>query len=73
MTAKLWWPMLVVVDPSAVRRGGCSYLGRPRLRLKGRRSHERSEESAEAVVAASKPVNEPEVFDDCEGLNERTG
>ncbi len=42
-------------------------------RLKGRRSQERSEESAEAVVAAAKPVKEPEVFDVGEGPNERTG
>ena len=42
-------------------------------RLNGRRSQERSEESAEAVVAASKPVKKPEAFGDCEGPNERTG
>lgn len=42
-------------------------------RLKGRRSQERSEESAEAVVAATKPVKEPEAFVEGEGLNERTG
>jgi hypothetical protein len=42
-------------------------------RLKGRRSHERSEESAEAVVHAAKPVKEPEVFAAMEGPNERTG
>jgi hypothetical protein len=42
-------------------------------RLKGRRSHERSEESAEAVVAVAKPVKEPEVFVACEGPNERIG
>jgi len=41
--------------------------------LKGQRSPERSEESAEAVVTAAKPVKEPEVFVDGEGLNERTG
>ena len=41
--------------------------------LKGRRSQERSEESAEAVVAAAKPVKEPEVFGVREGLNEREG
>ena len=43
------------------------------LRLKGRRSQERSEESAEAVVAAAKPVKKPEAFDVGEGPNERTG
>lgn len=42
-------------------------------RLKGRRSQEWSEESAEAVVAATKPVKEPEAFAACEGSNERTG
>lgn len=41
--------------------------------LKGRRSKERSEESAEAVVAASKPVKKPEAFGVSEGLNERQG
>ena len=30
--------------------------------LKGQRSRERSEESAEAVVAATKPVKKPEAF-----------
>ncbi len=42
-------------------------------RLKGRRPQGRSEESAEAVVAATKPVKESEAFVVCEGLNERTG
>ena len=41
--------------------------------LKGQRSTERSEESAEAVIAATKPVKEPEAFVDGEGPNERTG
>lgn len=41
--------------------------------LKGQRSQERSEESAEAVVAATKPVKKPEAFVTCEGPNERTG
>jgi hypothetical protein len=41
--------------------------------LKGQRWKHRSEESAEAVVAAAKPVKEPEVFVACEGLNERSG
>ena len=41
--------------------------------LKGQRSQERSEESAEAVVAASKPVKKPEVFGVCEGPNRRNG
>jgi hypothetical protein len=40
--------------------------------LKGSRSSERREESAEAVVAATKPVKKPEAFVVCEGLNERT-
>jgi hypothetical protein len=43
------------------------------LRLKGRRRLERSEESAEAVVAETKPVKEPEAFVEGEGLNERAG
>jgi hypothetical protein len=43
------------------------------LRLKGRRSQERSEESAEAVVATTKPVKEPEAFVASEGPNERNG
>jgi arginine utilization protein RocB len=42
-------------------------------RLKGRRSQERSEESAEAVVATPKPVKKPEAFVECEGPNRRTG
>jgi hypothetical protein len=42
-------------------------------RLKGRRSRERSEESAEAVVAAAKPVKEPEAFAASEGPNEGNG
>lgn len=42
-------------------------------RPKGRRSQERSEESAEAVVAAAKPVKKPEVFGACEGPNESKG
>jgi len=41
--------------------------------LKGQRSQEWSEESAEAVVAAMKPVNKPEAFVEGEGQNERTG
>lgn len=40
-------------------------------RLKGRRGPTRSEESAEAVVAATKPVKEPEAFVDGEGPNRR--
>lgn len=43
------------------------------LCLKGQRRLQRSEESAEAVVVATKPVNEPEVFVEDEGQNERTG
>jgi hypothetical protein len=43
------------------------------LCLKGQRSQERSEESAEAVVAATKPVKKPEVFAVDEGPNERAG
>lgn len=43
------------------------------LRLKGRRLQGRREESAEAVVAAMKPVKKPEVFIAREGLNERIG
>lgn len=39
--------------------------------LKGQRSQEWSEESAEAVVATTKPVKKPEAFVACEGLNER--
>jgi hypothetical protein len=41
--------------------------------LKGQREQSRREESAEAVVAAPKPVKEPEAFVEGEGLNERTG
>jgi hypothetical protein len=41
--------------------------------LKGQREQSRSEESAEAVVAAMKPVNKPEAFIEGEGLNERIG
>jgi hypothetical protein len=41
--------------------------------LKGQRWQERSEESAEAVVATTKPVKKPEAFVMREGLNERTG
>ena len=41
--------------------------------LKGQRSQERREESAEAVVATAKPVKEPEAFVAGEGPNERTG
>lgn len=41
--------------------------------LKGRRWKQRREESAEAVVAAAKPVKEPEAFVAREGLNERSG
>lgn len=41
-------------------------------RLKGRRVL-RSEESADAVVAATKPMNESEAFVACEGQNERIG
>lgn len=42
-------------------------------RLKGRRSQEWSEESAEAVVATAKPVKKPEAFAEGEGPNRRTG
>lgn len=41
--------------------------------LKGRRSQEWSEESAEAVVATVKPMNESEAFIASEGPNERHG
>jgi hypothetical protein len=41
--------------------------------LKGQRWQQRSEESAEAVVAATKPVKKPEAFVASEGPNERTG
>lgn len=41
--------------------------------LKGQRGQPRREESAEAVVVATKPVKEPEAFVEDEGLNERTG
>lgn len=43
------------------------------LRLKGRRSRERSKESAEAVVVTVKPVKKPEAFAGDEGPNERNG
>jgi len=43
------------------------------LRLKGRRSQEWGEESAEVVVATTKPAKKPEAFVVCEGPNERTG
>jgi hypothetical protein len=43
------------------------------LRLKGRRRLQRREESAEAVVVATKPVKKPEALVEGEGLNERTG
>lgn len=42
-------------------------------RLKGRRWRERCEESAEAVVVATKPMKKSEVFVEDEGSNERTG
>jgi hypothetical protein len=41
--------------------------------LKGSRRQRRCEESAEAVVAKTKPVKKPEAFIEGEGLNERTG
>jgi hypothetical protein len=41
--------------------------------LKGQRGQPRREESAEAVVAETKPVKKPEAFVECEGPNERTG
>jgi hypothetical protein len=41
--------------------------------LKGQRLQRRSEESAEAVVVPTKPVNKPEVFVVNEGPNERHG
>lgn len=41
--------------------------------LKGQRSKERSEESAEAVVATGKPVKKPEAFTAGEGPNGRSG
>jgi hypothetical protein len=41
--------------------------------LKGQRRCLRSEESAEAVVVATKPVKDPEAFVEDEGPNERTG
>lgn len=43
------------------------------LCLKGQRRLQRSEESAEAVVAATKPVKEPEAFGASEGPNGRNG
>jgi len=43
------------------------------LCLKGHRKQSRSEESAEAVVATTKPVKKPEAFVEGEGLNERIG
>lgn len=41
--------------------------------LKGQHSDEWREESAEAVVAMTKPVKKPEAFVGIEGPNERTG
>ena len=41
--------------------------------LKGQRERTRREESAEAVVIATKPMKEAEAFVDGEGPNERTG
>ena len=41
--------------------------------LKGQRGQPRREESAEAVVVATKPVKKPEAFVEDEGLNERRG
>jgi hypothetical protein len=41
--------------------------------LKGQREPSRSEESAEAVVVAAKPVKKPEAFVGDEGSNERLG
>lgn len=41
--------------------------------LKGQHEQSWSEESAEAVVAATKPVKKPEAFVDDEGLNKRHG
>lgn len=41
--------------------------------LKGQRKKLRSEESAEAVVAATKPVKKPEAFVEGEGPNKRHG
>lgn len=43
------------------------------LCLKGQRGQPRREESAEAVVAETKPVKEPEAFVEGEGLNRRDG
>lgn len=42
-------------------------------RPKGRRRLQRCEESADAVVAATKPMNESEAFVVSEGQNERIG
>jgi hypothetical protein len=41
--------------------------------LKGRREQSRCEESAEAVVVATKPMKKSEAFVEDEGPNERTG
>ena len=41
--------------------------------LKGQRGKPWGEESAEAVVAETKPVKKPEVFVEREGPNKRTG
>jgi len=41
--------------------------------LKGQREKSRREESAEAVVVATKPMKEAEVFVEDEGPNERIG
>ena len=41
--------------------------------LKGQREQSRSEESAAAVVVATKPANKPEAFVVGEGPNERQG
>lgn len=41
--------------------------------LKGQREKSRREESAEAVVVATKPMKEAEAFVEGEGPNERTG
>jgi hypothetical protein len=41
--------------------------------LKGQRERSRTEESAEAVVAAAKPVKKPEACAVSEGPNKRTG
>jgi len=73
LTAKLRWPSSTDVHPVAVHRRWMFLPGETSPHARKGDAILRSEESADAVVAVTKPMNESEAFVSREGQNERMG